>query len=358
MRIEVDITREDWQAYCRFYAERARGIVRYQWVFLAATAAAVWVVLWLFDRLGGRTLDLPSALLGMALIYAIIFLFSRSSLAAKVIPESWLGCHVYDLLPDALHTRRSASTARYPWTSIREVCEDPAYLYLLLDNITAILLPKRAMEPLGGPEAVKAEIERLRRGDAAVTGESQAGVSTDIAVSSDGSTIASAASIGEAGPSITASSRRGRWALADNLLAGLRLCTFLPVQAEHFRPSARQIALLIVVSLLAWLGLERVLMEGEVYLVWYSVAQMVWLVAVAVVSVLLLTPRAHSSETVARMFTALASAAPFVMLVTSLALTLPLEHPWYLLSQAALVVYVFLVVIRAQRVSIGEAKGL
>jgi hypothetical protein len=136
------------------------------------------------------------------------------------------------------------------------------------------------------------------------------------------------------------------------------LCTFLPVQAEHFRPSARQIALLIVISLLAWLGVERVLMEGEVYLVWYSVAQMVWLVAVAVVSVLLLTPRAHSSETVARMFTALASAAAFVMLVTSFALALPLEYPWYLLPQAALIVYVFLVVIRAQRASIGEARGL
>lgn len=372
MRIEVENTRDDWQAFCRFYTGRAQGHVRYQWLFLTLTAAAVCGVLWLFDRFGVGTIDLFSTLLGVAVVYAIIFFYSRTHNAAKAIPESWLGRHVYDLLPDALHTQGSAGTARFPWTSIREVCEEPAYLYLLLDKITTIVIPKRGMEPHGGSEMVKAEIERLRA--AAAADEAQvaaAGVGNELSVVEGAITAAGDSNAppphavqpdsGVDGGHFERGKERsqaGGSGFAHNLLAGLRLSTFLPVRAEHFRPSARQVALFILLSLATWLGVERLLAEGEAYLAWYTVVQVTWLGALAVVSVLLLTPRAHSSETAARMFTALASAAPFVVLVASLLLALPLEYPWQLLPQAALLLYAFLVAVRAQRVSIAENRAL
>ena len=369
MRIEVDQTRDDWQAYCRFYLERVQGHRRQAWLFLTLTAAAVCGALWLFDQLIDRTIDLFSVFLAMGLIYAVIFLFSRTNQATKTIPESWLGRHVYELLPDALHTQSSAGTSRFPWTSIREVCEGPAHLYVLLDNVTTILIPKRGMEPHGGPEVVKATIERLRHTAASGVGEDNGStVQHGGAISGEQTAMASALEPGtwpphtsEPASGVEAAKRNespAGWALAHNLLAGLRVCAFLPVRAEDFRPSARQVALCVLLTLGVWLGVERALVEGEVYLTWYAVAEMAWLAAVFVVSVLLLTPRGHSLETTARLFTALASTAPFMLVVMSLALALPLEYPWWVLLQLVLVVYAFLVVVRAQRSSINETRSL
>ncbi|HSC06762.1 MAG TPA: C13 family peptidase [Steroidobacteraceae bacterium] len=349
MRIEADFTRDDWRAYVRFYTQRARGHNRQAWLFLIVMAAAVSVCLWVFDRLFDRTIDPISTLIGIVLVYGIIFLLSRTNQAAKAIPESWLGRHVYELLPDALHTQGSAGTAQYPWTSIREVCEDPAYIYLLLDNVLTIVLPKRCMEPQGGAGAVKAEIERLRAAPAASVDETTRIAGAEGAVSSEPASGAEVAKPKES---------PAGWAFVRNLVAGLRLSMFLPVRAEDFRPAARQVALFILLSLGAWLGVERLLAQGEVYIGWYAVTEMGWLVAIAVLSVLLLTPGRYSPGTTARLLTALASAAPFVLVVAMLALALPLEHPFRLALELALVLYVLLVMVRAQRVSIKETKSL
>jgi hypothetical protein len=349
MRIEVDVTRDDWQAYVRFYTQRVRGHNRQAWLFLTVTAAAVCGVLWALDRLFDRTIDPISTLLGIGLVYAIIFLYSRTNQAAKAIPESWLGRHVYEFLPDAVHVQGSVGTARYSWTSIREVCEDPAYLYLLLDNILAIVLPKRSMEAQGGADGVKAEIERLRAFPATR-------VDVTPRISGEAGTVSHepASGAGVAKPK----EPPARWALVGNLLAGLRLAMFLPVRAQDFRPSARHVALFMLLSLVAWLGVERLLAQGEVYIGWYAVAEMGWLVTVAVLSVLLLTPGRYSPETTARLFTALASAAPFVLVAAIFALALPLEYPFRLALELALVLYVLLVSVRAQRASINETRSL
>ena len=349
MRIEADFTRDDWHAYVRFYTQRARGHNRQAWLFLILMAAAVSVCLWVLDRLFDRMIDPVSTLIGIVLVYGIIFVFSRTNQAAKAIPESWLGRHVYELLPDALHAQGSSGTARYPWSSIREVCEDPAYLYLLLDNVLTIVLPKRCMEPHGGAAAVKAEIERLRAASAVeVEGPAR-------------SVVESGNASGEPASGTEVAKPKespAGWVFIRNLVAGLRLAVFLPVRADDLRPSARQVALFILLTLAAWLGVERLLAEGEVYIGWYAVTEMGWLVAIAVLSVLLLTPGRYSAETTARLLTALASAAPFVLVVAILALAVPLEYPFRLALELALVLYVLLVMVRAQRVSINETRSL
>jgi hypothetical protein len=358
MRIDVELTPQDWRAFIRFYMERMGGHRRAFWLWLLGSAAFVFGLLWVFDHLLGRRIDLFSMLFSVGLIVVFILVQSRTQRAIEAIPEVWLGRHVYDLLPDGMHTQGAAGTAHFPWTAIKEVCEEPGHVYLLLDRVTTITLPKRAMESLGGAAAVTAEIARLRAaanesgspaGHATFAGSSEVAV-----ISGNTSTPIAANTRSEEKPHPT--SRLP--SLLNNLVAGLRMAFFLPVHGQHFRPAVAQSVVLLLITLGIWIVVERLLADDNVYFAWYSFAQVGWLTAVACAALLLMAPGPQSPGAAGRMFTAFAATAPFVVLIGVLALSLPIQYPATLVRQALLVLYVFVLAIRVQRVSISENRPL
>lgn len=347
MRIELEHTREDWQAYIHFLVERSRSHRRNFWLALLGTAAAIPVIFHVFERLDAFDFDVFSAVAGVLLVYLVVLVIARLQRSAGGIPESWLGPHIYELREDGIHTRNANGTGIVHWRAVREVHDAPGHLFLRLDNITTLVIPKRSLDAHGGAEAVRAEIERLRRSaSSAVAQEDGMPAAADsTAVSAD-----------TASPTVTVTSApdSGWAALPRNLLAGLRLVTFFPVGPRHFRPSARQTALLTLIAAGVWVFFERLQVEGEVAISWYAVAEIAWLAAVATVLFLLLTSRLQTPDSSARLFTAVASTLPFLVLLGLLAAEATARLDWHEWTALVLAILVGAILFRTQRIAIGE----
>lgn len=145
-----------------------------------------------------------------------------------------------------------------------------------------------------------------------------------------------------------------RPALARNLLAGLRLFAFLPVQPWHFAPSARQVVLLAAIALGAWIGLDRLWFGAGVEIWWFSVQQVVAVGALAIALLLLLAPQSAAAERSAASATAVAAALPFVVLLGVLLDSVAREPwrfaIWLVPLMSAVVLY------RAQRLAAGMSR--
>src|SRR5262245_45160667 len=105
-------------------------------------------------------------------------------------------------------------------------------------------------------------------------------------------------------------------AFARNLLVGLRLFAFRPVDPSRFSPSARQAVLLAVTALGVWIALDRLPLADEVDIDWLVVQQVVAVAGLAAAVLVLLAPR-NPGATV-RWATGVAAASPFLVLLAML----------------------------------------
>src|SRR5262245_22640561 len=102
-------------------------------------------------------------------------------------------------------------------------------------------------------------------------------------------------------------------ALARNLLSGLRLFAFLPVEPTRFAPSARQAILLARLALGAWTALDRLEAKSGGELGWVTVQHVVAGGAPLGASLIPVAPRQPGAATA--WATAVASALPFLVLL-------------------------------------------
>lgn len=109
--------------------------------------------------------------------------------------------------------------------------------------------------------------------------------------------------------------------LQHNLIGGLRLLAFLPLDEGHFVPSLRQAVWLGALAGLIWLGFDTLTSAGDVKFAWNSVAQLSWLAVVVVCTLLILSPAGRSPDSAALALTALAAVLPGLFVVI-----LPLLH--------------------------------
>lgn len=375
MRIELEHTRADWHAYLRFVTERATWQRRSFWLTVLIAAGIITLLLAVPSRTGWR-LELWSALVGVALVFAILLLMARFNRANAGIPESWLGPKVFELREDGLHATTRNGSDTFLWRAIRELHVTPSHLFLRLDNVVAIVLPVRALEPHGGVEAVRAEIDRLMRADAAAITSGASPTSGVVAAdgppasahdgappSADGQSPDSSAG---ATPSSGVSSAAGAggtkhpaWlSLPRNLLAGARLSLFVPVRIEHFSISSRQAVLLAVLTVAAWALIDRLSIEGPAEIVWYAVGQVLGLAALATALLILLGPRSADPKAGTGFMTAMAAASPFLLLI-GLLLALPDSNAlWCRGLMLVLPVLTTVVLYRAQRLAAHELAPL
>lgn len=335
MRIEFAYTRSDWQDYLRFITLRTGRPQRKFWIALLSFAFITAVV---FFALSPRGLHGPSALAGVAFVLLALVIITRLNRSAAGIPDSWTEPRVCALLEDGIHTHTSVGYHRYEWRVIREVQETDEHLFLLLDNY-AYVLPKRALDAVGGSALVRAEIERRIR-DAIPAPDSVAGAYT----------------VAPSLPVAGQASESAAWlALPRNLWAGLRLTTFLPVNRGHFAPSARQAVLLAMIAVALWVGLDRLRVTGPAELVWYAVAGLLGIAAFGCAALLLLAPRAADAST--RLSTAMAAASPFLVLIGFLPLLTESEMG-YGIGAAALLLMAVIALYRAHRIASDEHRVL
>jgi len=136
-------------------------------------------------------------------------------------------------------------------------------------------------------------------------------------------------------------------AFARNLLAGLRLFAFLPVERRHFAPSPRQAVLLAAVALAVWIGLDRLQVDGAAEIDGFEALQAVAVGALATALFVLLAPRSASAE----LATAVAAASPFLVSIAVLVDSIEGDRPASRFAAGILPAIGAAVLYRAQRIA-------
>jgi hypothetical protein len=323
VRIEVDHTPEDWRAYGRFHAQRVRQGSIY-WLFVVGALALVALATAFSTGRFGRGVEWRVG--GPIALTAIWIALVRWFRARAVIPESFLGPQVYELRDDGIATTIRTGTALIEWRAVRELNATAEHLFVRLDSVTCLVLPKRHLAAHGGADAVRAEIEtRIARG----AGDAPALVAPTSRLSA---------------PAVEAVRSSGP-PLVRNLLAGVRLFAPLPVQRHHFAPAARQVVLLAAIALAAWIALDRLQVDGAAEIDWVTVQQVVAIGTLALTLLVLLAP---ASARTSDGLTVVAAALPFLVLIWVALNPFVDEHP----HAALLGILVSAVVVyRAQRVA-------
>ncbi len=349
MKIAFEHTRADWSAYLRFIGDRSARRRRVFWIaFLSAILVTIGT-LEVAGRVSSWHFDLPSALVALGIVLAAILAIGKFGQSANDIPGSWLGPHTWELLADGIHAVSPIGRVLFEWRAIAGIEETHDHLFLRLDEISALVLPKRSLEPVGGAAAVRAEIERLK---AAAAMPPQVDTTSADAVTQP-------AAHTPAQPAVRPPWFSRPWlALPRNLLAGARLMLFLPVRAEHFAPSGRQAVLLTTLTFGLWLLLDRIGAPGDLEIIWFTFAQVIGLGAIAVALLIFLTPRPASAQTGVAFMTAVAAASPFLLLVGWLC-ALPTSGAWWCKGLMLILPLLTIATLhRAQRIVAGEGEPL
>src|SRR5262245_14436338 len=101
--------------------------------------------------------------------------------------------------------------------------------------------------------------------------------------------------------------------MLGNLIAGFRLLTFRRVDADAFVPSARQALFFILVAALIWIACDRWIAGADVYFDSYALAQLGWLILVALALFVLFTPMSRDLTVLGRAAIAAASMLPILL---------------------------------------------
>ena len=304
MQIDVTLTREDWHAYAQFVAVRMRVQRRRWWLSAIAISAVIGIVLALQSALGGWHFDGPTALIVIVLIYAAIWGAAQLQRRTGPVPEAWLGRKTYTIEADALLMQGAKSTYSFNWNAIRSVEETESYLFLMLDELSSLVIPKRELTAPNDAEALKAELQR-RVASANAAGPAAAEQSAPRIA--EGAMEAPAAALPPQRPRFV-----------RNCLAGLRLLTFRKVDASQFAPSARQVLLFGLIALAIWIAFDRVVAEEGVVFTSFSLLEVAWIALIALAAFIFFTPTSYGVGTLGRSLIASASVLPVLTLLALL----------------------------------------
>lgn len=301
MRIDVDLTRQDWLTFLRFVSLRMQAHRSRIWLVVIGVSIGVFLALMDLGGIGEWRLDGASFLVAIAIMVAVSWLSMRFPGLSMPVPESWIGPKVYELREDGFHMSADRGTSFVPWSSVRKVVETDDHFFLLLDELSGFAVPKRCLIVGVTVDAFRDTLTRYR---------------ATVGPQATATNVAGAASERKPGEFASSSSTRTRVPLLTNLWGGLRLLAFMPLKADHFAPSAREVLLLALSATLIWIGFERFAYEGEVYFAWYGLAELVWLGTVVLALLALLAPVSQGTAVFSRSVTAVAGALPMAALIT------------------------------------------
>lgn len=158
MNIVVNINKEDFWRFNRFalfHLPKYRNMI---FAAFAGTPLLFFVVLkltgwgWAYSIIGGLILG------GLFNLY---FVYRIKSKTMKLVKDhdGILGEHLIEIDERGLHESSVNNHSRYAWTGIQQLRMDKDYLYIFVNNLQAVIIPKRSFsgqkEELEFSEAVE-----------------------------------------------------------------------------------------------------------------------------------------------------------------------------------------------------------
>lgn len=166
LRIEYEITPEDWSAFGEYHVRTAPQMRRF---VHNGVALGVMFVLAVTGLLSATTHSISFLVFGV--VFAVFWVWYwphrvvvsvRAHMAAKNRP-CMRGLHVIEALPDGLHTKCDLSESRIGWAGIRRVIRTTDHAFVMLDDVQGYVIPKRRVIT-GDFEPLIDEIESRRAG--------------------------------------------------------------------------------------------------------------------------------------------------------------------------------------------------
>ncbi|HEU4889118.1 MAG TPA: YcxB family protein [Thermoanaerobaculia bacterium] len=163
MRIEYDITPEDWAAFGEYHARTSPQ-------FRRATRVGVMNGM-LILLLAGTAMSLAMhsiAWLALGLCGAAVWGWywprqveanTRSYMAGKDLP-CLRGRHVIEALPEGLRAKCDVTESLVAWVGVRGVIQTPEHVFVMLDRLQGYVIPKKLVVS-GELEPFTREVERL-----------------------------------------------------------------------------------------------------------------------------------------------------------------------------------------------------
>ena len=141
MKIEIEITRDDYVSF-NFYHFRKRKLLK------TIISALIGLLIVQFAININKSTVSVETILMITFLYVGIFslLMYMNLVKTKEIPKdsgTFLGWKRYDFTDDYIFFQHKDSDGRFQWTVIKSVEEDKKAIYLYVDTIMAIVIPKR-----------------------------------------------------------------------------------------------------------------------------------------------------------------------------------------------------------------------
>jgi hypothetical protein len=161
MRVEVNISQEDFRAFCKAVLNPGRGSTKgyRRLVLLVALWLGVAVVAGIISGLTGFrfNLDYKSAFLAIIVFTTFIYYFARRNQTRMSPVESGtiLGPHTYEFTDAGVHESSEHLQNLIRWSGVQELRETGSHLFLMIDRNAGCIIPKRFLSSPDMAESLK-----------------------------------------------------------------------------------------------------------------------------------------------------------------------------------------------------------
>lgn len=149
MHVEVNVTKADFQAFCRAVlkpkrsgSSRSRRLV----LLVLLWAALVVGVSVVFAFTGFRfNLDLKTSAITLAMFFSFFYFFLRRAQKRVLPTESGtvLGRRSYEFTDAGIHESSVHTQSLIRWSGVRELRETDAHFFVMVDQNAGCIIPKR-----------------------------------------------------------------------------------------------------------------------------------------------------------------------------------------------------------------------
>lgn len=164
VKIEYDITPEDWGAFGEYHARRSpqfrratRGGVMTGMLILLLAATAMSLAM---HSIAWLALGFVAAAAWGWYWPRQVVINTRSYMARKDLP-CLRGHHVIEALPEGLRAKCDVTESLVAWVGVRDVIQTPEHVFVMLDGLQGYVIPKKLVLS-GELEPFAREVERLR----------------------------------------------------------------------------------------------------------------------------------------------------------------------------------------------------
>jgi hypothetical protein len=163
MKLNIEVTREDYGRFMKFWYVKFR--LKKSFIFI--TIFSLIFALVLVDFSTKTFVDYIIVVLMLMILYGIIlFLTMNFSLkrSGKLLQENGtvLGSKKIEILEQGIQESSENSTTIFKWQSIKEVTSDEHAIYIFVDKVAAIIIPKRYITDVTQQEVLLATVEKYK----------------------------------------------------------------------------------------------------------------------------------------------------------------------------------------------------